>query len=255
MSDARLLFAQEIIKEAGAITLKYFRKSFQTELKADFSPLTIADLECENFLRQKIAESFPRDGIYGEEQAKSGDQSQRWVIDPIDGTKSFVCGVPLYSVLLSYEINEIPVLGLCYVPAVDELYFASTGNGAFCNNEPIQVSEKRDFENAVICCAGHKSMHNHGYDIGLNRISNDLMASRTWCDAYGHMMVARGDAVAMIDPVLEHYDISAPWLIVREAGGKFTTIDGKSDLPGASGLSSNGIMHEAILKIIHGDKD
>ena len=253
MGNPRLDFALENIRKAGAITQKYFRQNFTTEYKSDNSPVTNADRECEAFLRNQIAMNFPADGIYGEEEAKSGDQTRRWVIDPIDGTKSFASGVPLYSVLLSYEINEITVLACCYVPPVNELYHAAQGQGAYCNSSQIKVNQAISWEHGVVCCAGHKSMSSQGYDVGLNSISKELMATRTWCDAYGHMMVARGDAIGMIDPVLEHYDISAPWLIVREAGGKFTTIDGKSDTPGRSGLSSNGLMHDALLKAIHGD--
>ncbi len=250
MLDLRSEFAVDIIRQAGQITLKYFRSNHTTEFKHDNSPVTIADRETERFIREKIAKEYPSDGILGEEEECVGDQNHRWVIDPIDGTKSFASGVPLYAVLLSYEINKIPTIACCYIPAVDELYFAAENQGAFCNGNPIKVNNATTWEHGVVCCAGHKSMHKAGFDVGLNSIAGELMATRTWCDAYGHMMVARGDAIAMIDPVVQHYDVSSPWLIVREAGGRFTTSDGSSELPGLSGLSSNGLMHESALKMM-----
>lgn len=230
-----LTFALNSAEEAGKITLKYFRQDFTIDLKSDDSPVTTADREAERFLRETIARKFPTHGFLGEEEGTTGDQGERWVIDPIDGTKSFICGVPLYGVLLSYERDGEPIVGVSHFPAIGETVWATKGGGAFLNGKTAQVSPVGELSRATICVGSHISLEDAGKMDGFMKLARQARASRTWGDAYGHCLVATGRTEAMIDPKVSYHDLSAVSLIVQEAGGRFTNFQGEV-----------GIYHEAI---------
>lgn len=246
----RLAFALDAAVEAGRLTLAWFQGAAGFELKDDASPVTAADRAAERRLRDRIESAFPGEPILGEEEGgvQSGEQ---WVIDPIDGTKSFVCGVPLYAVLLSYEDAQGPLIGVSYFPALDWLVYAERGQGAFANGRPIRVSPQTNLDEVVICVGGHRSLEKHDRLEGFQKVAREVMATRTWGDAYGHCMVAAGRAHAMVDPVVSKWDISAVNLIVEEAGGQFTDFSGKR-LPQTEAVSSNGALHEWLLEQFHG---
>ncbi|MBL8061163.1 MAG: inositol monophosphatase family protein [Chthonomonas sp.] len=234
MSDL-LTFALNAAEEAGKITLKYFRQELSIDLKSDDSPVTIADREAERYLREAISAKFPGHGFLGEEEGTTGDQSERWVIDPIDGTKSFICGVPLYGVLLSYERDGVPVVGISHFPALGETVWATKGGGAFLNGKPIQVSPVGELSHATLCSGSPTSMEDAGRMEGFMKLARQARGARTWGDAYGHCLVATGRTEAMIDPKVAYHDLSSVSLIVTEAGGRFTNFKGEE-----------GIFHEAI---------
>jgi histidinol phosphatase-like enzyme (inositol monophosphatase family) len=241
-----MAFALEAAYRAGRSTLAHFQTGVAVESKSDATPVTVADRDAERLIRSMIADRFPGDEILGEEEggSMSGD---RWVIDPIDGTKSFVCGVPLYATLLSYERDGEPILGVCYLPALDEMLYAEQGSGAFFNGRPCRVSQRDDLTGCVLSCGGLASMVRHGRWAAFDKLGEAALATRSWSDAYGHALVATGRVDAMIDPIVNPWDVSAVSLIVREAGGRFTTFTGDEAL-GAEALSSNGLLHEALLK-------
>lgn len=242
-----LRFAIETIEAAGRLTLAHFQNGVRVELKPDASPVTVADEEAEAFIRERIRRHYPGHAILGEEGGAEGDAEERWVIDPIDGTKSFVCGVPLYGCLLSYEVGGLPQVAAISFPALGDLVWAEAGQGAFLNGRSIRVSDHASLDGAVICVAGHKNMARLGYAGPFERnVAPRAMATRTWSDAYGHFLVASGRVAAMIDPVLEPYDVSAPWLIVQEAGGRVTSLRGEPGLH-REALSSNGRIHDALV--------
>ncbi len=241
----RLEFAIRVAREAGDLTLRHFG-SAQVEYKANSTPATAADREAEAFIREAIRQTFPSEDIYGEEEGGSYSKT-RWLIDPIDGTKSFACGVPLFATLLSFEIDGLPEVGVAHFPALSMTLAASKGGGATLNGEPIRVSKKRDLATSTFCCAGHRSFDRLGLTGSLVALAQECMATRTWCDAYGHALVAMGRVEGMIDPVLEPYDISAMSLIVEEAGGKCTNFGG-SAWPKGGAISSNGIFHDELLR-------
>jgi histidinol phosphatase-like enzyme (inositol monophosphatase family) len=246
----RLAFAVEAAYRAGRLTLQYFQTGVQVETKSDETPVTAADKGAERLIRELIAEKYPDDAILGEEEGGS-QAPDRWVIDPIDGTKSFVSGVPLYATLLSYEVAGAPVLGVCYFPALDEMLYAETGQGAFCNGRSIAVSGKSVLEGSVFSCGGLSSMKKYGRADGFEKISDVALATRSWSDAYGHALVATGRIEAMVDPIVNPWDISAVSLIVREAGGRFTDFSG-NDALGAEAISSNGHVHARVLEVFQG---
>jgi histidinol phosphatase-like enzyme (inositol monophosphatase family) len=251
----RLAFALDAVTRAGRLTLAHFQTGVAFDTKADQSPVTVADHAAERLLREAIGQAFPGEHVLGEEEGGDPTIPDRWVIDPIDGTKSFVSGVPLYGTLLAYEENFVPVLGAIYFPALNDLHFAERGSGAFWNGRPSRVSSLTRLEGAVVCCGGHKSMAAHGRDRAFLKIAERTMATRTWGDAYGHMLVATGRVEAMIDPVVSRWDLSAVQVIVEESGGRFTDFSGGPALTGTSGLeaiSSNGKVHEELLRAFAG---
>jgi histidinol-phosphatase len=247
----RLAFALDAAVQAGRSTLGHFQNGVRYDLKDDETPVTIADKNAERMLRELIEKHYPGEAILGEEEGMTGVGDDRWVIDPIDGTKSFICGVPLYATLLSYEKAGEPVVGVCYFPALDELHFAEKGQGAFCNGRVSQVSTKNSVKGAVIASSGYLGLTKRGVMDAYVKMAENSMAARTWCDAYGHALVATGRVELMIDSQVSRWDISAMALIVREAGGSFTDFKGSCEL-GDNALSSNGLVHEELLGALRG---
>ena len=251
--SSRLSFAIEAVRKAGISTLDHFQKNLIVELKADHSPVTVADKNAEQILRDEIAHSYPGEAILGEEQGLTGSGNTRWIIDPIDGTKSFVAGVPLYATLLSYEVEGVPELGIAYFPALDEMVFAAKDMGCFFNGNPVQVTKRQTVEDGFLACGGPNSMVKYGRWKGFEELSTKALATRTWSDAYGHCLVATGRVDAMIDPIVSRWDLSAIRIIVEEAGGRFTDFSGgdpfeKGDF-GLEAISSNGLVHDEILRV------
>jgi histidinol-phosphatase len=247
----RLAFALDAATKAGKLTLAHFQTGIGFERKSDSSPVTVADRAAERLIREAIEKAFPGDHILGEEEGGATSAPDRWVIDPIDGTKSFVSGVPLYGTLLAYEENFVPILGIVYFPALGDLHFAERGHGAFWNGMPSHVSTLSSLDRAVICSGGHKTMFNQGRAEGFQKIAQEAMATRTWGDAYGHMLVATGRVEAMIDPLVSRWDLSAVAVIVEESGGRFTNFADGPALTASDNLeaiSSNGAIHPAILQ-------
>lgn len=247
--SSRLEFAIDAARAAGQVALRHFQTSLKVERKADSSPVTIADVEAENSLRAAIHAAYPSDGILGEESGASGQSDCRWVLDPIDGTKSFVSGVPLFGTLLAYEEAGVPQLGVCYFPALDELVYAERGAGCHWNGSPCRVSRRRQLAESVVSVGGLQSLASSGRLSGVVELGQQCLATRTWCDAYGHALVATGRIEAMIDPKVSHWDIAAMAVIVEEAGGTWTDIDGNPGLA-PSAISSNGLIHSRIVEAV-----
>lgn len=234
------------------MTLEYFQTGVAMERKSDASPVTAADRGAERIIREMIGAKFPQDAILGEEEGGALDADDRWVIDPIDGTKSFVSGVPLYATLIGYEQAGQPILGVCYFPALDEMLYAEVGGGAFINGRPCRVSEKSSLSDSVLACGGLKSMVEKERWQGFADLSLRTLATRTWSDAYGHALVATGRIEAMVDPVVSRWDLSAIKTIVQEAGGSFTDFQNQDPFLRGNyeleAVSSNGRLHEEVLR-------
>ncbi len=247
-------FASEIAREAGRITLQYFRTVIEIERKSDDSPVTIADRETEQHLIQRIRDQFPNHGILGEElgQVNAGS-SWRWILDPIDGTQSFIHGVPLYTVLVALMHEDTPHLGVIYNPPSDDLVAAATGLGCTLNGRPTHVSTVGDFARARV----HTTDWSH-LAARRPRFTHELLGklhfARTWGDGFGYMMVASGRAEAMIDPKLSAWDVAPMVPILTEAGGRFTSLEGEVDALAASGLATNGILHDQLLALARLDE-
>lgn len=243
----RLEFAIDAAVSAGRSTLAHFQSGVEIEFKRDASPVTIADREAERRIRREIGQRYPGEAILGEEEGVTAGEGGRWVIDPIDGTKSFVCGVPLYATLLSFEQEGEPILGVCYFPALDELIYAERGCGATWNGRAAHVSQTAEVAGSVLASGSLGTLLATGRFDGFWMLGERAMTTRTWGDAYGHALVATGRVAAMLDPRVARWDISAIAVIVREAGGRFTDFAGNDGLANEA-ISSNGRVHDEILE-------
>lgn len=252
-SDLRDLldFATEIAWQAGRITLRYYQTGVGVEAKADDSPVTIADREAENLLRDLIRRHFPDDGIVGEEWGEiAGRSGRRWIVDPIDGTKSFIHGVPIYAVLIGLQIGEECVVGAASFPALNEMVCAAKGMGCFWNGRRASVSGVSRLSDALLLTTDFRSVYEHGYGPGYDRVVAASKLQRGWGDAYGHALVATGRAEVMLDPIMEVWDCAALVPIVLEAGGTFTDWKGNTTARGRSAISTNGKVYEEVMGLL-----
>jgi histidinol phosphatase-like enzyme (inositol monophosphatase family) len=229
---------------AGRVTLRYFQGPLEVESKADRSPVTAADRESERFLVDTLRRRFPRDAILGEESGEHpGDSGYRWVIDPIDGTKSFVHGVPLYGVLVGLEDPEgTPVAGAVALPALGDLFAAARGEGAYWNGRRARVSAIAAIDAACVVATGDECFAATGTLGAWEAVRARARLVRGWGDCYGHLLVASGRAEAMLDPELADWDCVAILPIVEEAGGVFTDWRGRRTARGKSAVSTNAAI-------------
>jgi histidinol phosphatase-like enzyme (inositol monophosphatase family) len=244
-------FAVSLARDAGEITMKYFRRSPKTDTKADGSFVTIADREAEAFLRRTISDRFPHDGILGEEAGEQqGSSGRRWIVDPIDGTFSFVHGVPLYGVLIALEIDGQPVVGVINLPALDEIVYAAHGLGCFSNGESARVSSTATLEESLLLATDFGVCKQFGFGAAAEMLQGRVKARRTWGDCYGHVLVATGRADIMLDPVMNAWDCAALAPIIEEAGGTFTDWQGNRTINGGHAISTNGVLFDEVMKTI-----
>jgi histidinol-phosphatase len=244
-------FAVDIAREAGKITWRHYQGSFVAERKADNSFVTIADREAEAYLRARITEGFPDDSILGEEEGQlSGSSNRRWILDPIDGTYSFVHGVPLYGVLIGLEIDDEPMLGVVNLPALSEIVHAARGLGCFWNGEVAHVSATSALDQALLLSTDFGACEQYGFGPAAETLQRQVHARRTWGDAYGHILVATGRAEIMLDPVMKVWDCAPLLPILEEAGGTFTDWKGRRTIHGGNAISTNGLLFDSVMEAI-----
>jgi histidinol-phosphatase len=252
-SDLRELldFGVEAAREAGEITLRYFRKKFETRLKGKDNFVTQADLEAEEFLRRRIKERYPDDAIVGEEGGESqGSSGRRWIIDPIDGTYSFVHGVPFYGVLVGCEVDGVPAVGVINIPALGEVVYASRGLGCFWNGGPAGVSQTERLEDALLLSTDFGSCARHGFGAAGDELQRRAAMRRTWGDCYGYVLVATGRADVMLDPAMNVWDCAALLPVLEEAGGTFTDWQGRRTIHSGNAVATNGRLFPEVMQII-----
>lgn len=255
LSELRELteFAAELARGAGEITLRYFRRALQPERKADGSFVTAADREAERFLRAEIGRRYPEDAIIGEEEGeRAGSSRRRWIVDPLDGTFSFVHGVPLYGVLIGIEIDEEPTVGVVNLPALGELIVAARGQGCTMNGELARVSAVASLDEALLLSTDFGTCERHGFGAAADELQRRATARRTWGDCYGHVLVATGRAECMLDPVMNVWDCAPLLPILEEAGGTFTDWKGSRTIRGGNAISTNGALAAEVFEIIKG---
>ena len=245
-----LEFARETAREAGQLTLRYFlTREAEAEYKEDDTPVTIADREAEALVRERIQARYPDHAIVGEEfgEADPG-ASHRWIIDPIDGTKSFVHGVPLYAVLLALEIEGQVEVGVAYFPALDEMISAASGQGCDWNGKPARVSEETALDRAVCCHIDTAYFAKNGKGEAWQRLQQSVYYNAGWCDAYGYLLVATGRAEVMLDPVMAVWDCGPFPPIFREAGGYFGDWQGNEGrIDGGEAMATTPALLPAVL--------
>lgn len=244
-------FTVGLAREAGEITLRYFRQSVTVAQKPDGSFVTAADLEAERHIRESIDQTFPDDGILGEEEEeRAGKSGRRWIIDPLDGTLSFVHGVPLYGVMIGLEIDNDPALGVVNLPAINEIVYAGRELGCFVNGEPARVSTTSSLDKALLLATDFGACDKFGFGPAATALQAAVTERRTWGDCYGHILVATGRADVMLDPVMKAWDCAALLPILAEAGGTFTDWQGQPTIHGGNAISTNGVLFKEVMETI-----
>lgn len=246
-------FAVESAHLAGAFTLGHFNAQTPHELKSDNSPVTIADRGAEERLRARIEAAYPTHGIVGEEFGeKPGRDPARWILDPIDGTQSFISGVPLFSVLVGFEWEGEVLAGVMYFPALGETLYAARGLGCYWNGRRARVSNVAKLSEARLVLTSVKLQYDHGRGGAYERLRDACYADRGWSDAYAYACLATGRAEVVLDSVMHLWDNAAVMPIVTEAGGTFTDWDGNATHTAPEALATNGHLFEDVMRLIRG---
>jgi len=248
-----LEFAVESARDAGKIPLEYFQTELNVSTKPDQSPVTIADKRTEERLRELISARFPDHGIVGEEfGADNTGSSYRWIIDPIDGTLSFIRGVGLFGLLLGLELDGEMVVGVANLPVINELVYAARGLGCFWNGRQARVSQVSGLSDATLLMTDVRSCFVSGRGEAYERLSEATNLQRTWGDCYGHILVATGRAEIMLDPIMNPWDCAALLPILQEAGGTFTDWEGNVTIDGGNAISTNRLLFGEVMRVVRG---
>ena len=255
--QSRLDFALDAAAQAADFIMGYYQSpDLAVERKRDASPVTAADRGAEELIRKLIAETYADDAVLGEEFGESdGTSGWRWILDPDDGTKSFIHGVPLFGTLIGLERDGVQVVGLCSFPALGEVVYAASGLGAWWkigSREPVRarVSEVADLSESVFCTTTIQGWTRVGLQALFERFCSECQLARGWGDCYGHILVATGRADVMVDPELNPWDCAALVPIMQEAGGHFVDYSGKPDIHAGRGLSVNNALLDPALRCI-----
>ncbi|WFE23992.1 histidinol-phosphatase [Solwaraspora sp. WMMD937] len=252
-----LSLAHLLADTADSMSMARFRAlDLRVEAKPDLTPVSDADTAVEKALRATLARTRPRDGVLGEEfgasVAAAGPGNRQWVIDPIDGTKNFIRGVPVWATLIALMEGDQPVVGLVSAPALGRRWWAAIGHGAYAGRHTaaataIQVSGVRRLADASFCYSSLTSWEESGRLPAMLDIMRSVWRSRAYGDFYGYMLVAEGAVDAMVEPELSLWDLAALIPIVTEAGGTFTDLTGRAGPAGGSAVASNGKLHSDLL--------
>jgi len=251
-ADPRLVEeAADLVFRAGELTLQWFGSAdLAVEHKGDGTPVTAADKAAERLIREHLERYRPDDAVIGEEEgAKDGTSGLRWFVDPIDGTKAFTHGVPLYSNLLAVEDEHGPLAAVVNIPALGELVWAGRGLGCRSGDRPCRVSGRDRVAGSYLSTGGF----DYWDPAALMRVKESGLQMRTWGDGYGYVLVATGRIEAMFDPIVSVWDMAPMPLLISEAGGRFSALDGTARTDAGSGLATNGVLHDEILSILRGD--
>jgi histidinol-phosphatase len=245
-------FAVETAYLAGRVTLSHFQTGVQAEFKTDQTPVTVADRQAEELVRRRIEGQYPHHAIVGEEYGvkETEEASHRWFVDPIDGTKSFMCGVPLYAVLIGLEIEGIVQVGAAYFPALDEMLAAASGEGCWWNGRRARVSEVPALERAVVAFTDVADFGRFGRSEAWDRIQAATYYRAGWGDAYGHLLVATGRVELMLDPIMSSWDCAPFPPILQEAGGYFGDWQGNTTIDASEALSTTQTLLPEVLTLI-----
>lgn len=245
-------FAVETAWQAGQLTLGYFQTGLRPDFKSDDSPVTAADREAERLIRSRIEARYPDHAIVGEEFGESSGSSHRWIIDPIDGTRSFVRGIPMYGVLIGLEIDGVCEVGVARFPALGETVAAATGLGCWWNGRRARVSEAQQVRDGMLLHYDAANFARYGKQASWERLTQAGGFRAGWCDAYGYLLVATGRAELMLDPALYPWD-GAPFIpILAEAGGYFGDWQGNATIYGREGMATSQALLPEVLELLNG---
>jgi histidinol-phosphatase len=247
----RYELAIEAAHKAGQLALRYFDSSLTIEWKSDSSPVTVADREAEQLLRKMLLGAFPNDGFLGEEFGDTpGTSGFRWIIDPIDGTRSFVRGIPLWGTLVGLEYKDEQIAGIVDAPALGHSYRALRGDGAFRNDRPIRVSDVSDLSQALVFYSSLSWFIKAGHQETFHELVRRTERTRGFGDFYGFVLVAQGSGELMVEHGVHAWDVAAIKPIIEEAGGRFSDWCGGTSIHRPDVIVSNGKLHDEALKIL-----
>jgi histidinol-phosphatase len=233
---------EAVARVAGEVALRHYHRGVTVETKGDGTPVSVADREAEEAARRWVEAHFPGDGILGEELGATRPEARRrWILDPIDGTKTFVRRVPLWGTLVALAEGEKVIAGAAFFPAVDELVVAAQGGGCLWNGKPARVSGVATLSGAAVMATDAR-MGTPAQLRGLEALSSRAGLVRTWGDCYGYLLVATGRAEAMVDSVMAPWDAAALQPIIEEAGGVFTDWSGRRTAFGGSSVATNAAL-------------
>lgn len=248
-----LAAAESLARLTGEVALRHYRSALNVERKADGSPVTAADRAAEQAAREWVRRTFPEDGVLGEEfgEERTGAR-RRWIIDPIDGTKSFVRGVPLWGSLVALCEGDDVLAGAAFFPVVDEIVIAAPGAGCWWNGQRCSVSSVNDLSASTALTTDERFAERRERRGGWERLSERVEVSRSWGDCFGYLLVATGRAEIMCDPVLSPWDAAALQPIIVEAGGVFTDWSGGTTAFGGSAIATNGALASEARALLSG---
>ena len=244
--------AVDAAQKAAQLALGYFEGTFRVEWKGDLSPVTVADREAEHLLRTSLTAAFPQDGFLGEEYGDTpGTSGFRWIIDPIDGTRSFVRGIPLWATLLGLEYRDEQIAGVAVVPALGHVYRALRGDGAYRNDQRIRVSTVDKLSDAMMFYSSLSWFVKAGLQAEFTDLAGRTQRQRGFGDFYGFVLVAQGACEIMLEYGVHAYDVAAIKAIVEEAGGAFSDFNGVPTIEAPDVIASNGKLHAETLAILN----
>ena len=250
--DRALAAAVDAARTAGAIALGYYHGRFEVTIKPDLTPVTQADREAEQAIVATLGRAFPDVGVLGEEFGAQGSAERRWIVDPIDGTKNFVRGIPIWATLIALEDAGEIVAGVIHNPATGDLFTARRGGGAHHNGEPIRVSEIADLPQSYLVHAGLKLLRQAGHWDGFVRLVDATDRQRGFGDYLGYPLVAAGKADIYLEADLKPWDLAPCKIVVEEAGGRFTDFAGRPTIYTGTALATNARLHDAVLALLAG---
>jgi len=248
--DRRLEVAIAAAKAAGEVARRYFRTGVTVEYKGDHSPVTRADRECEQRIIEVLRAAFPDDGFVGEELGERAGAGAKWIIDPIDGTKNFIRGIPYFATLIGLEEDGEVTTGVIYAPAVDDLLYAQKSGGAFDRDGRLHVSSIDSLSAGTVVFGGLDIFRKAGRWRAFERLVQASGRQRGFGDYFGHTFIARGQAEAMVELDLKPWDLAAVKIVIEEAGGRFTDLTGAATIYGGNAIASNGLVHDEILELL-----
>ena len=254
--DTLVSQAADLARVTGDVALGYYRSNLAIETKSDGSPVTVADRAAEIAAREWVLRFFPDDGLLGEEFGEERvGAKRRWIIDPIDGTKAFVRGAPLWGSLVALCEGERVLAGAAYFPAIGEMIAAAPGAGCWWNDSRCAVSLVNDLGGATVLTTDTRFDERPAYRAGWDRVAEAASVSRTWGDCFGYLLVATGRAEAMLDPVMSPWDAAALQPIIEEAGGRFTDWSGRATAFGGSTVATNDLLADVIRGLLTDSDD
>lgn len=244
-------FAQRLSEVSGKIIRQYFRTGFAVENKQDQSPVTIADKKAEEQMRELIMKELPGHGILGEEFGEHNNNAEyKWILDPIDGTKSFICGALSFGTLIALLKNNEPILGVINQPVLNE-FLIGDNNTAELNGKQVHTRNCGDLSNAVLLTTDHLNIEKYQNIQKFDNLAHKVKLYRQWGDCYGYYLVATGFADIMIDPIMSIWDSMALIPVIRGSGGTITDYHGNDPVKGSSIIASGGNFHNDIIKILN----